>query len=93
MREEEAYIGARVVAVNAVDHHSGLIGLEGTIVRLGSPSGMFEVGVQFDQNIEGHECHGAGKDGHCRYGNFGSFKLIDDNPLDLDMSFDQMFNG
>lgn len=73
----ELHEGDRVVAIGKVDGID-LSGLEGTVVCVAEKGSYpYPYGVEFDEPIaEGHSCIGAGKMGHCRFGNLEDFRKV-----------------
>ena len=54
MRKEDAVIGARVIAVTAVDGKDDTYNRAGTIIA-NSGTSMFDICVEFDDYISGHD--------------------------------------
>lgn len=94
MRKEDAVIGARVIAVTAVDGKDDTYNRAGTIIA-NSGTSMFDICVEFDDHICGHD--GAigngplGKDGHCWWGMLADFELEDiAEGVEIKLSFDEL---
>lgn len=70
-------IGDRVRAIGRIDYKD-LTGKVGTVVCYGE--GRYDIGVEFDEKINGHSCcikgKAYGKKGHCWFGKFDEFKPI-----------------
>lgn len=93
-------IGDRVIAVRPVDGNDRVVDKTGKIVWIRTNEDeYFDVCVEFDEAfIGGHDGEiggysAKGKDGHCYYGNFKSFELIEPENITMDFSFDSMFEG
>lgn len=66
----EFKIGDRVEVISEPIDGKNLFGEMGKVVALGEDyDALFDetdlIGVEFDNNILGHDCCGDGKDGHC----------------------------
>ena len=98
MRKEDAVIGARVIAVTAVDGMSETLGKEGRIFR--TENDMYDICVEFDDYIDGLHDGGIGEDGfsgkwgHCWWGHLEEFELITAfEALEIKLSFDDLLGG
>lgn len=94
MRKEDAVIGARVIAVTAVDGKGDTYDKAGTIVA-NSGTSMFDICVEFDDYICGHDGstgHGPlGRDGHCWWGMLADFELEGiAEGVEIKLSFDDL---
>ena len=68
-------VGDKVEIIDKLDR-APLKGWKGRIIHLGDRE---VVGVEFENkipNLEGHNCDGRGKEGHCRYGFLHEIKLL-----------------
>ena len=41
--------------------------MTGKIITFYEGTRTIQIGVEFDENIKGHDCYGQGKDGHCAW--------------------------
>lgn len=55
-------VGDRVMALGCIDGRD-LSGMTGTIVDISDE----DICIEFDEDIDGHDCDGLGKPGHCRW--------------------------
>lgn len=70
-------IGDRIIAEDRIGG-AMLRGKTGTIVSLSS----CDIGIEFDEHIDGHSCGGRGKPGYCRYARiYDKLSLIDDSNI------------
>ena len=96
MRKEDAVIGARVIAVAAVDGKDTTYNKAGTIIISGSRSALYDICVEFDDYIDGHNGYVSGKgptgrDGHCWWGMFDDFELEGiEEDVEIKLSFDEL---
>ena len=95
MRKEDAVIGARVIAVTAVDGKDDTYNRAGTIIANSENNG-FDICVEFDDYIAGHDGYVSGKgptgrDGHCWWGQLEDFELEDiAEGVEIKLSFDEL---
>lgn len=94
MRKEDAVIGARVIAVTAVDGKDETYNRAGTIIE-NSGTSMFDICVEFDDYIGGHDGSigngPLGKRGYCWWGMFDDFELEDiAEAVEIKLSFDDL---
>lgn len=69
-------VGDRVRAIGKVDNQD-LKGKCGTVIQTEhSTLKRWEIGVEFDEHIGGHDCGGRGKIGYCRWGCMSEFEPI-----------------
>ena len=66
-------IGDRVRVINTLSSKV-LSGYLGNVVHIESPS---SIGVEFDNEIEGHDCSNHGQDGYCWYGDSKELVLVE----------------
>lgn len=98
MRKEDAVIGVRVIAVTAVDGKEDTYNRAGTIVAHDG-NGLFDICVEFDDHIAGHDGYvsgkgSAGRDGHCWWGMYADFELEDiEEDVEIKLSFDELLGG
>ena len=98
MRKEDAVIGARVIAVTAVDGKDDTYNRAGTIIS-NSGNSMLDICVEFDDYIYGHDgttgsSGPRGKDGHCWWGLLEDFELEDiAEGVEIKLSFDELLGG
>lgn len=77
-------VGDRVIAVDAVDGNTDLIGEAGRVIYL---IGASTISVEFDKPFYGgHSENGRGKDGHCRHSHYSSFDFEPDDIVEVNIS-------
>lgn len=77
-------VGDRVIAINAVDGNTELIGEAGRVICL---IGRSIVSVEFDKPFYGgHSEGGRGKDGHCRHSHHSSFDFEPDDTAEININ-------
>lgn len=98
MHKEDAVIGARVIAITAVDGKEDTYNRAGKIVA-NSGNDAFDICVEFDDYIAGHDGYvmgkgASGRAGHCWWGMFEDFELEDiAEALEIKLSFDDLLGG
>lgn len=98
MRKEDAVIGARVIAITAVDGKEDTYNRTGTIIADSGNNG-FDICVEFDDYIAGHDGYVSGKgstgrDGHCWWGMLADFELENiAEGVEIKLSFDDLLGG
>ena len=77
-------VGDRVIAINAVDGNTSLIGQAGRVIYL---IGQNLVSVEFDKPFYGgHSENGRGKHGYCRHSHHSSFDFEPDDTAEINIS-------
>ena len=93
MRKEDAVIGARVIAIIAVDGNERTLNETGTIIW-NRPSARYDLCVEFDKEVAGHAGQHrefSGKEGHCWWGTFADFELEGiAEGIEIKLSFDDL---
>lgn len=98
MRKEDAVIGARVIAVTEVDGKNDTYNRAGTIIA-NSGNSEFDICVEFDDYIAGHNGYVSGKgpmgrDGHCWWGMLADFEVEGiAEGVEIKLSFDELLGG
>lgn len=92
MKPEECYVGQRVIVGECFAGMNDLSNKTATVVTIPNPT-IFEVGIEFDEDIRGHDCGGKGKYGHCLYGYFREIEPLCPEPssYDFNFTFDNLF--
>lgn len=71
-------IGSRVRAIGDVCglHLTGKLG---KVICLDKyMMGGYDLGVEFDEDVNSHDCGGMGRSHHCRWGYFREFELVEE---------------
>lgn len=96
MRKEDAVIGARVIAIIAVDGNEHTLNETGTIIW-NRPFARYDLCVEFDEEVllghSGQHREFSGKEGHCWWGKFEDFELLSDDSVEIKLSFDDLLGG
>lgn len=60
-------VGDRVVVINKgyIENKKVRNRDKGTVIDIAEFKGMYSLCVEMDRDINGHDCNGFGKDGHC----------------------------
>ncbi len=85
-------VGDTVRCVAPCDGRVSTVGLVGTVVDIYRG----DIGVEFDQKCNGHDCSRHGRNGYCWYFHDGGHEyltLVSEPDIEIKTTFDDIFGG
>lgn len=89
MKREDAYEGARVIALSEQDCNSDVIGETGTIVCIFENNNDWCL-VCFDKDVNGHSANRYGPRGCCWDMNYDNIEFYEDAERNVTICFDDL---